>query len=418
MSEGPHRLKTIVGKGKTYEIVTQGKVRGVIEKVQTNWKARQFADLLLSDKEVAGLFFHHWRQLTVVPGISVPIVADTNRPLNGPDPLTREGSEAAGRSGVAFESIFRAAEPLLTSRVMEILERMKADGINSETLNQEAFGLFLFKSLGIFSGASPLGAVVGLIRPFEDYFADEMGDFAFELLSAVKSGIRAAGDGRTNQIISDSSLDATSYRKVVRRMQDDGYLRTGLAIQWCEGHPQFPVSLVTVGDSHQTRTICQVCNQELVFCAFLLPTFASMVWVRQYAGILQYLLPWTLEQSKVPWATNVYLRGVAGDKEKDIIFEGAKGVSIVECKSDYTDTPNRTVNVKLRDGVSQLAGAVKSYQDLGIELDKAILATNNEANEERIESVKRWVEQESDLSSLRSVTVKLVGPANLSGWWR
>jgi hypothetical protein len=415
-----HLLKSVKGRERDYEILSKGNVASVVEKVRPNHKARSFAELLIKDRNVGGLFFHNWRQLSLLPGFSIPVFADTDRPLSGPDSLSIEAKEAAGKSGVAFESIIAIAEPLLMQKLVAMQARMKADGIDPGKMSQETLGMFMFQRMGFFSGGSPLTAMIDLVRPFENYFADELGDFAFELLSAVKAGIRESGNERTKRILKDSALSPEVYHETIRAMKENHFLRTGVSVHWCEGHADLPVSLVTVGDSYQTSLSCKVCNKSLVQCNFLLPTSAAMIWVRQYPGILQYLLPWTLEQNEIPWAANVFLEGVADDTEKDLIFKpkGAKGTTIVECKSDYTDSPERTVNQKLRDHLIQMAKATQSYRKLGIEVEKVILATNNEATPSRAESIKQWIDDDSDLESLSGLEVKLVGPNSLSGWWK
>jgi hypothetical protein len=415
-----HLLKSVKGAKREYAILSKGNVASVIEKVRPNYKARSFADLLIKDRNVGGLFFHNWRQLSLLPVISLPVFADTDRPLSGTDSLSIEAKEAAGKSGVAFESIVTIAEPLLTQKLEAMQARMKADGIDPGKASQETLGIFMFQRMGLLSGGSPLTAMLDLVRPFEDYFADEIGDFAFELLSAVKSGIRESGNDRTKRILKESTLTPQIYHETIQMMKESHFLRTGLSVHWCEGHADFPISLVTVGDSFQTSLSCRVCGKGLAQCNFLLPTSAAMIWVRQYHGIFQYLLPWTLEQNEIAWAANVFLEGVVDDTEKDLIFrpKGAKGITIVECKSDYTDSPERTVNQKLRDHLVQVSKAVHSYRKLGITVERAILATNNEATTPRADSVKQWIADDSDLESLRGLEVKLVGPNNLSDWWK
>lgn len=414
------QLVAIESGGRRYDLLTKGNVPSVIEKIRKDYKARQFAELLVSDTDVSRLFLHHWRQLSLLPDLSIPIFADTDQALVTVDVLGREAKEATGRTGVALESIVVSAQPVIERKLKSLVERMREKGVDPEKINQEAFAIQLFSMMGFFSGASPLSGLVGMIKPFEDYVADEIGDFAFELLSAIKLGIRDAGNARRHRIITESGLTVDRYRATIARMVSEGYLRVALAVLWCDGHPNLPVSLVVVGDSTQTVVNCSVCGKILVRCNFLLPTVHSMVWVRQYAGALQYLLPWMLEQQEIAWAANAYLDGVSGDTEKDIVFEtkGAKGVSLVECKSDYTDSPERTINQKIRDHLVQLSKAVASYKTLGIEVGMAILATNYEASSERREAVSKWIESDSDLDPLRSVRFKMVGPGSLASWWK
>lgn len=415
-----HQLVALEAGGRRYELLSRGNVRPVIEKIRRDYKARHFAELLIDDAEVSRLFLHHWRQLSLLPDISIPLIVDTDQAPTAVDVLGKEAKEATGRTGVAFESIIQSAAPVIQRKLESLIARMKAQGVDPEKVNQETFAIQFLSLLGIFSGASPLSGLIRLMKPFEDYVADEIGDFASELLSAIKLGVRDAGNERRSRLIEESGLPLDRYRATIARMLSDGYLRVVLSVLWCEGHPSLPVSLVTVGDSTQAGVTCSVCNKELIRCNFLLPTVHSMVLVRQYPGALQYLLPWMLEQQGMAWTTNVYVDGVAGDTEKDIVFRsnGVRGITVVECKSDYTDSPARTVNQKIRDHLVQLSRAVTSYRDLGVEVGMAILATNYETTSERRQSVSGWIASDADLESLRGLPFKLVGPGSLAGWWK
>ena len=277
VSAQSRRLAAVEAGSNRYEIFSKGNVPSVIEKIRRDYKARRFAELLVSDSDVSRLFLHHWRQLSVLPEISFPIFVDTDQAPTAVDVLGREAKEATGRTGVAFESIIQSATPVIERKFQSLVARMKSQGVDPEKLNQETFAIQLFSMLGFFSGASPLSGLIGLVRPFEDYVADEMGDFAFELLSAIKVGMRDAANERRSRILRESGLSLDRYRATIARMLSDGYLRVGLSVLWCEGHPNLPVSLVVVGDSTQAEVTCSFCHNNHVRCNILHPTSNSMV---------------------------------------------------------------------------------------------------------------------------------------------
>lgn len=415
-----HTLESIEGSGKTFKLVSHGNVASVVQKVRTSPRARRFADLLRNDDSTQAIFFHHWRQLSLFEEVSFPLFVSSDANPSGADPLVKEALFAKEKSEVTLQGVVTQALPLIEKKVRTIQARLKAAGIDPDKDSRTQFVGFLFGQMGLFSGGSPMGAMLSMAKPFEDYFADEMGDFGLELLTTLKVGLRKDGLDRRKRLLKESSLTEVEYEAAVTKLREDEFLRPALSVLWCKGHPQLPVTSVYVGDQWQVIPQCDICHTRLSHCTYLIPSAASMMFVRHYEGILPYLMGWDLEQNEVPWAAHVYLDGEAGDTEKDLVFEpkGKKGVTIVECKSVYTDTPDRTVEANLKDHLGKLANHVLSYQAKGVTLARAILATNYRATDERVKVVETWLEEEGALKNLAKQDFSLIGPNNLRSWWK
>ncbi len=420
MSVSLHVLESVEGSEKTYRLVPHGNVASVVQKVRSSPRARMFADLLRGDSSVQGIFFHHWRQLTLLKQVSVPVFVSSDAVASGPDPLVKEAAYAKEKSEVTLQGVMADALPLIEKKIKTLLARLEKAGINPAQATQEQFLPLMLGQMGLFSGGDPIAAMVTLAKPFEDYFADEVGDFGLELLAALKAGVRKEGLDRRGRLLKESGLGEPTYEAALAKLREEEFLRPALSVLWCAGHPKLPVTSVYVGDQWAVDSRCTTCHERLHHCTFLVPSTSSMMFVRHYEGILPYLMAWDLEQNDIPWASHVYLEGEAGDTEKDLVFmpKGKKGVTIVECKSAYTDTPDRTVEVNLKDHLGQLVKHVKSYQSKGIPVARAVLATNYMATEERVKKVEEWVEEEEPFQALRAQDFMLIGPNNLRGWWR
>lgn len=415
-----HTLDSVEGSGKTFKLVSHGNVASVIQKVRTSPRARMFADLLRSDSSTQSIFFHHWRQLSLLKELSFPLFVSSDTRPSGVDPLVKEAALAKEMSAVKFQGVLTEALPLIEKRVKTFQTRLRAAGIDPDKDSNEQVMGFLLDQMGFLSGGSPIGTMLTKAKPFEDYFADEMGDFGLELLTALKVGVRNDGLDRRNRLIKESALNEVEYEAAVAKLREEEFLRPVLSVLWCRGHPKLPVTSVYVGDQWQVVPQCDTCHERLSHCTYLIPSAASMMFVRHYEGILPYLMAWDLEQNEVPWAAHAYLDGESRDTEKDLVFKpkGKKGVTIVECKSTYTDTPDRTMDVNLRDHLIQLAQHVASYQSKNITVARAVLATNYKTTKERQEMVQRWVMDEERLKCLRVPDFSLIGPNTLECWWK
>jgi hypothetical protein len=274
--------------------------------------------------------------------------------------------------------------------------------------------------MGFLSGTDPKKAIFNMIRPFEDYFADELPDIIALLLNAAANSVLSAGFQRRNSLLQNSTLSLKDYESVIRQLSEQGYLSPILSIVWCGRHGKYPRTYLITGYPNSPRRVtCDLCDRTLKTASYLLPSTAAMIFVRRYEGALPALMAWDLERHEIQWNANVFLKGVE-DTEKDLVFIRAKGsgVSIVECKCYFGDTNERVRKDNIKALIHQLERHVKSYVDRGIKVEAAIAATNYPVESYLESFVRETTQKKGSFPELSRIRFRLVGPGRLETWWR
>lgn len=415
-----HTLNRLRGKTKQYALVSKGRTPQVVEKIRGIPKARAFAELLGSRTSVQNVFMHHWKQLSFLESFSLPVFFSSTRGEPPQGMITRSTREGEAQLGYTIERIFASARPQLEEALKKFAKRLDASGADPDNPSQEAFLISMFQMLGIFAGGDPTKTMFQVLKPFEDFFADELPDIGGLIVDATKSSTLAAGFTRRQALLQNSNLSVEDYEATVTELYSDGYLRPALSIMWCSEHGQYPRSFYVAGHlAIPTRAKCDLCRRNLKSGTYYVPSSTAMILARRYEGAMLPLMAWNLESSEIPWNANVYLQDEE-DTEKDLVYRKprASGVSIVECKTYYRDTNDRVRRDNLSGLLHQLEQHVGKYTARGIAVEEAILATNYPVTEELEGFVKHTVAQKPLLAELKRVHVRLVGPGKLANWWK
>ena len=415
-----HLLTRLRGKNKTFVLVSKGRASSAVEKIRGNPKARAFADLLESKPNVQNVFLHHWKQISFLEDFSLPVFFSSAE-LDAPEGVlahsTREGE---AQLGFTFEQIFLSARPQIEEAVKKFAKRLEAAGADPDNPKQEAFLVSLFQTLGVFTGGDPTKAIFKMLKPFEDFFADELPDIGGLIVDSTKSAALTAGFARRQALLQNSSLSIKDYEAAIKELSADDYLRPALSMMWCSEHGKYPRSFFVAGHAALPgKATCDLCRRYLKSGTYYIPSSAAMILSRRYEGALPCLMGWDLERNEIPWNANVYLKD-EDDTEKDLVFAKPRtgGVSIVECKTFYRDTNDRVKRDNLTGLLHQLEQHVGKYVARGIRVAEAVLATNYPVTDELEKFVNESVSEKSSLAELKKVRVRLIGPGRLASWWK
>ena len=418
-----HLLRSLRGRSKDYLLAAKSNIPYSVAKIRSNLKSRKFAELLDSDRSVRRLFFHHWMQLTAFEGVSIPFLFSADAPDVEDSVLKMSSQKGEEQATFTIERMLDDAQPAIERSLKKFVNRLRAAGMDAPDQNAAGAMLRVLDSLGLFSGSSPMSGVVRLIKPFEDYFADDLPEVALLLAEASKSKLLAYGMARRRSIARDSGLSEKEYESAITRLLDSGVLSPAIAILWCNRHGELPLSSYAVAPTTPIfRASCGVCRAKLKTGIFYLLTPSAMVIARHYEGCIPYLLAWDLERNDYYWNAHVYLAG-EGDVEKDLVFlmkgRGSPrgSVGIVECKTYRTDVSDRVIHENLRRDLAQLSNQVESYKVRGIPVGYAILACNYEMTPERKEFASTTIRDEPRLSNLKNLRARVLGIDDLSRWW-
>lgn len=415
-----HLLNQLKGGKKTYQFNTNGRLQRIIAKIKASPKSRSFAELLESSTGAQGIFLNHWKQTSFLAEFSLPLYfgsQEKERPLSV---LRNAGSEGKAELDLTIERILERARPELEEALERFAARLKRQGVDLEGSEQEAMMKVIFQMFGGLSWASPTKAIFSMLRPYEDFFADELPDAASLLIDSLKAGMLNSGFERRQSVLQSSGLTLESYENEVTKFANLGYLRPALSLLWCNEHGQYPRSLIVVGHSAVPGgSKCDLCRRPLRSGTFYVPSSPAMSFAREYEGAMLPLMAWDLERNEIPWNAHVQLKG-ENDPEKDLVFRWSKSqkVSIIECKSYYRDTNDRVRADNIATLLRQLEQQIGAYESRGIRVDQALLATNYPATSVLKDHVTAQVEETKGLKHLRNVSVRLIGPGNLADWWR
>jgi hypothetical protein len=362
-------LTSVAGGGKNYRLVSKGKIGRFVQKVKSFPKSQDFARRLKSDEALQGIFLQHWKQLSLVQDISVPVLFSAPS-SNMPEELLRMSTKTGHEQvGNLVHTVFEEARPQIETAIEQLRARLKEEGINLAGAQNGMVMQILLQSMGLFSGGSPLATLVRLIKPYEDLFVDEVPEVGLSILEPVKAGVIENGFARRRIVLQNSGLSTDEYEQTVRKMVDEEFLRPALSVLWCAEHGKYPRSMILAGHSALPRVVkCDLCGRDLDSGSFLVCSSTIMPLVRPYEGAIPVLLAWDLEQQGLKWNSSCYLEGEEGDLEKDLVFqrEGQSSVGIVECKSYYRDTNDRVVKDNIASMLHQLEKQVESYSDRSV----------------------------------------------------
>lgn len=415
-----HLLTQLRGKKRTYRLHSKGRLAGIVHKIKTSAKSRAFASLLESSASSQGIFLNHWKQVSVLADFSLPLffASQQNEPPLGA--FGRSGVEGEAELNLTVERILEQAKPRLEETLKRFVARLKAQGVDLEQASEGVVMKALFDLFGGLSGGSPTKAFITLLRPYEDFFADEIPDVASLILDSIKAGILSSGFSRRQTVLQSSGLGLTDYEAEIAKLAASGYLLPALSVMWCNEHGQYPRSFVITGHkSLPTGSKCDLCRRPLRSGTFYVPCSPAMTVARQYQGPMLPLMAWDLERNEIPWNAEVFLEG-ENDTEKDLVFRWTKSqkVSIVEVKSYYRDTNDRVRIDNLSGLVRQMEQHVASYESRGIRVEQALLATNYPTTGALEKHVETFIAETKGLELLRNISVRLIGPGSLTNWWR
>lgn len=413
-------LTSVAGGGKNYRLVSKGKIGRYVQKIKSNSRSEDFAKRLKSDKALQGIFLQHWKQLSLVQDVSIPVLFSAPS-SNLPEELLRISSKTGNEQvGNLVHAVFEEAKPQIVTAIEQLRARLKEEGINLAEAQSGMVMPFLFQSMGLFSGGSPLATLVRLIKPYEDLFIDEALEVGLSILEPVKAGVIENGFARRRIVLQNSGLSIDEYEKAVRGLVDEEFLRPGLSVLWCAEHGKYPRSMFLAGHLALPRIAkCDLCGRDLDSGNFLVCSSTMMPLVRPYEGAIPVLLAWDLERQGLKWISNCYLEGEEGDLEKDLVFqrEGQSSVGIVECKSYYRDTNDRVVKDNIASMLHQLEKQAESYTDRSIPVEVAILAVNYEITSELRDFVREELKKGEKLRELNRLGVKVVGSGSIEREW-
>lgn len=414
-----HLLRKLHGKKKWHQLVSKSRGPSIVEKVWGNAKARTFADLLESRPDVQGVFLHHWKQLSFLEDFSLPLFFSSSEPDSPTGLLSGTASEGESQLGITFERILHSARPQLEEAIKKFAKRIEAASGGADGPSQEAVMVAMFQTMGLFAGGDPTKALFNVLRPFEDFFADEIPDIAGLILGQTKVAAIASGFARRQTILQNSSLTVEQYEAVVKELATRDFLLPVLSLMWCSEHGKYPRSLFIAGHAAlPDKVSCDLCRRTMKSGTYLVPSSAAMILLRRYEGALPTLMAWDLERNEIPWNANVYLKD-EDDTEKDLVFAKPRsGISIVECKTYYSDRNDRVRRDNLTGLLHQLEQHVGKYSVRGIPVKEGILATNYPVTEELTKFIEQTITEKQALSELKKIRVRLVGHGNLRNWWK
>lgn len=418
-----HLLRSLRGGSKDYLLAAKSNIPYCVSKIRDDLKSRKFAELLASDRSIRRMFFHHWKQLTAFDEMSIPFLFSSDAPDSEDSVLQRSSRLGEEQATFTIERLIEDAKPALERAMKKFAERMNAAGLDQEEQNFAAVLGSIFESLGLFSGKSPLSAMVRIAKPFEDYFADDAPSIALLFAEASKSKLLDYGMARRRAIVRDSGLSEPEYEAAVKKLLGEALVLPALVILWCNRHGELPLSSYAVAPTNPVfRATCGVCRGKLSTGTFYLLAPSAMVVARHYEGCIPYLMAWDLERNGYVWNAHVYVAG-EDDVEKDLVFKlKGKGnppgaVGIVECKTYRTDVSDRVVEENLRRDLGQLSRQVESYKALGIPVGCAFLACNYEIVRERRDTLTALVSEETRLRSLKGIRTRVFGLDDFHEWW-
>jgi hypothetical protein len=416
-------IKSLRGGNRDFLLLAKGNVPYYVTKIKGSVKARQFADLLKSDRAVRRLFLHQWKQLSCSDEVSVPLLFGTDSSEDEEELVSQFSRSKEQEATFTVERLLDDAAPAIEDAMKRLQARLKSVVGGKGAVDPESVVIALLRTAGLFSGANPLSSISRIAKPFEDYFVDEAPSTALMFLEASKSRVLAYGMSRRRAIIRDSGISDADYEHALRRLSDDGFISPAGSLVWCRRHGHAPFSYYAIG--HQVprvRASCDTCGHKLVCGTFYLLQPPAMMIARHYEGAIPYLMAWDLEKESYRWNAHVFL-AEEQDSEKDLVFllkgrgqsPGATG--IVECKTYRTDTSERIVEENLRRDLGQLDRHVDSYVSRKIPVGLAMLACNYEATEKRVSFASGLIASSPKLANLRKVGFRLIGIDDLKEWW-
>ncbi len=409
-------LESIAGKKKQYRLVSKGNVQAVLEKIKNVRRCHSFAKLLSSDEEMLRLFSLHWSQVTALEEVSVPVLFSLQIASEDAETVvSREAKKEEEKTSFTVEKVLSDARPQIDRFVKKMVGKLQSSGAKPDTLDESQVIAVLLKSMGLFSMGSPLSAMVNMLKPFEDFVADDALDVVVSVLGASKSQVLEFGLSRRERVLKGTELDDDTYESLLARLVEDEYAKPLLTILWCEGHRRNPTSFYVAGHRDIPIVRCDTCNRDLNYGTFLYLAPPAMTLTRHYEGTLLYLIAWILEQAGNKWNSQVYLEGEGEDTEKDIVYasESRDEIVVVECKTFATDVPDRTVATNLRKSLKQLAMKVNSLQKKDVKVSSAVLATNYVVKSGMRKKTQEILKQKT-YSSLRKTKLVLIDPSNLN----
>ena len=412
---GLNLLNALKGRSREYPLVPHGNLRRAIAKAKTAPESKTFSSFLGSNVDAQSLLFLHWSHTTLFDEISIPIYFSTPPGVSSGETVAREAKKGAEIGTFTIERILHDSKPQIEDYFRRMIERIESAGVSPEMMSQTELLAAMLQAMGLITTGSPLSAMLKLVQPLEDYFADDVPELALTILGMTKSPLLEYGQSRRAIAIRASGLDESRYEAVVSQLVGEGYLKPSLTLFWCEGHPSVPTSYYLAGHRRVPKVRCDVCNKIMRYETFLLLSPPAMTFVRHKKGAVLHLLAWELEIAGIPWNGEAYADGLPNAGELDLVYDppGKQGVVLVECKSHVTDTPERTIQSNLKKAATQLAKKADVLAGAGIPLAAVSVASNYPVTSARDKVLKSTFDSKAR-NCASSLDVILLGPGTLS----
>ncbi len=354
----------------------------IIRSIKQSPNLRRFLNELQSNLDYRKLFWNHKYHFTPFKGIDLQILYCESSPNIPIEPLEFESSKALGELEV---DIGDAIDRFLPS-LKDFLRNLKANATDilsdgqeetEEEAQQTALANFVADVLIDFNEESSFPELVNFVI---SNASDIILPIAANMVSATKHDFAIKGRKYASDILTSSQLTSDEMRNVSRYLTHNFELmRPLISLVWCPKCLRDAQSYYAIGARDPPESICPVCNSKMgVGTAYYFDASLASLF-RSRDGIPSLSVMWALSQNNIEWIPGAYIKTVDNDCEKDIIFKqkGADGYGIIEVKAHMRDSPERTIEDRLRADVKQLLKNYSIMQKADVKINNLILVTNS-----------------------------------------
>ncbi len=410
--------------GESLETVSSGNHLSTFAKLMGSLEANTFIVKVHEDSDVLNLLSGYHKSLSPFEHFIIPLLFSINRQKKAKEdlPWDKVDTEEENRTHVSSENMIRQAIPAIDGFFEKFNEKYKkilaANELQPDSMTyqeqekQQILGMIISQVL-----ASELGdeeKAKKSIRIFEGFLTDDPVLLISKFLDPLKKEIIDFGMNNRAKMIANSGLDENKYKNVVEKLENDyEVIKPLFSIFFCENEKHKLYSFYMLNHSIVPQIKCPICNRNLSAGTFyyFIPQVNDIL--KTSEGLLGALTIFKMAQSGRKWLSNVSLKDIPVDTEKDIVIETDSGkYTIIEIKNFAFDVDMKTRKDNVSEFLDKALRDLLVYEKQGIALENIYLISNLFKDYENVQVVIDLCSK-MKYARLNNINLKTIGPNNI-----
>jgi len=365
-------LDEVVNKnGEIFNLISKGESLNIFKEIDESIETKTFLKLIKNDLDILNLLTNHRSNMSIIDGLNFPMLFSID--INAQTDFKKHFDELAemniAKTDQELKQLFKKVLPDVLEKISKLPTKTKVN-----LLAQTRRGNLLNSFPKAIENLKP-ETREELLKEGANSIAGEIIPTVLSFVETSKSWFINFGLEIRKNIINASNIDEKKYEEIIKKLENHYHvIDPFISLYWCEKEHE-PISFYTIGSRMEGK--CPICGSDLLKCTLyhFKPNIIKLL--RANEGLIKCLTMFLVDESGLLWLPDVYLEGIKGDTEKDIVIDTENGKYIlIEVKNYAKDQTSRGKKQNIDKMMSKTLNHLRKYKEHDIDIEKVYSVFN------------------------------------------